>query len=179
MRKNSKNFIALVVSVVLVFSMTAVAMFSAFADDANIAAKEGVTAEIEDSSAVAEESTTEIPDTSKPDDVDESTTKTEDTSKEDPATVEGLVGDVNKDKKVTSADARLALRICLKLEKDVDDYMLVASDSNNDKFVKSEDARFILRYALHIGNKDNTVIGQTIVSVKGSISVVTILDIND
>lgn len=183
MRNNSKKLGVLIVSIVLVFSMTAVAMFSAFADDAGLVAKdEPTTVAVEDSS-VAEDTTAAPEDSSVAESTTaapaEESTKTPDVStdpssessvSDDDHTVEGLVGDVDKDTKINSRDARLALRICLRLD-EADDYALVAADANNDLVVKSQDARFILRYAIRIGKDDKTVIGSTIISEKGSISI--------
>lgn len=57
---------------------------------------------------------------------------------------EYLVGDVDGDNKVTSSDARLALRASVKLEK-LDEIALLAADVDHDGTVTSSDARLILR----------------------------------
>lgn len=54
--------------------------------------------------------------------------------------------DVNRDGKVTAADARLALRCSAKLEK-LDVVRFIAADVNNDNKVTAADARKILRKA--------------------------------
>ncbi|MBR3868760.1 MAG: dockerin type I repeat-containing protein [Clostridia bacterium] len=55
-----------------------------------------------------------------------------------------MLGDVNKDGKITAADARLALRISAKLETP-NEYQLVAADMTLDKKITAADARKILR----------------------------------
>ncbi len=57
---------------------------------------------------------------------------------------EYLIGDVDGDNKVTSSDARLALRASVKLEK-LDEIALLAADVDDDGAVTSSDARLILR----------------------------------
>ena len=59
---------------------------------------------------------------------------------------EYLPGDVNGDGKVTSADARLALRAAAKLE-ELDETQKQAADVNGDGRIASADARTILRVA--------------------------------
>lgn len=55
-----------------------------------------------------------------------------------------LLGDVNKDGKLTAADARLALRVSAKLET-LTDYILKVADMNKDGKITAADARTILR----------------------------------
>ena len=55
-----------------------------------------------------------------------------------------LIGDVNKDGKITAADARLALRISAKIDTP-DEYQKIAADYNKDTKITAMDARLILR----------------------------------
>ena len=55
-----------------------------------------------------------------------------------------MLGDVNKDGKITAADARLALRVSAKLET-LTDYILKVADMNKDGKITAADARTILR----------------------------------
>ena len=55
-----------------------------------------------------------------------------------------LLGDVNKDSKLTAADARIALRVSAKLET-LTDYILKVADMNKDGKITAADARTILR----------------------------------
>ncbi|MBR1811686.1 MAG: phosphodiester glycosidase family protein [Clostridia bacterium] len=78
----------------------------------------------------------------------------------------GVVGDLNQDGKINSADARLALRISARL--DVPDaYRLVAADADGDRYIKSSDARLLLRYAARLLKNDEepNIIGYDIVKV--------------
>ncbi len=61
------------------------------------------------------------------------------------------LGDTNDDGKVNSNDARLALRIAVKLET-ADTRQQLAADINNDKKIDSADARMILRAAVKLEN---------------------------
>ena len=58
------------------------------------------------------------------------------------------MGDVNGDSRVTSADARLVLRVSVQLETLSDDAALAAADYNGDGHITSADARLILRAAV-------------------------------
>ncbi len=60
-----------------------------------------------------------------------------------------LLGDVNKDGKITAMDARLALRIAAKIDTP-DDYQAVAANYNKDDKITAADARLILRKAARI-----------------------------
>lgn len=60
-------------------------------------------------------------------------------------------GDVNGDNRITSADARLALRIALKLD-EVSVTVFFFADVNGDNNVTTADARVILRAALNLQN---------------------------
>ena len=60
-----------------------------------------------------------------------------------------LLGDVNKDGKITAMDARLALRIAAKIDTP-DDYQSVAANYNKDDKITAADARLILRKAARI-----------------------------
>ena len=62
---------------------------------------------------------------------------------------ETILGDVDDDKKITAADARLALRIAAKLEK-VSAEQYKAADVNGDGIVTSADARKILRHSANL-----------------------------
>lgn len=57
---------------------------------------------------------------------------------------EYILGDVNADSRITAADARLALRASVALEK-FDKLQTLAADANKDKVVTAADARMILR----------------------------------
>ena len=63
------------------------------------------------------------------------------------------MGDVNGDGSITTADARLALRIAVALEKGTADQCLVA-DVSGDDLVQTKDARRILQVAIHIYDED-------------------------
>ena len=63
------------------------------------------------------------------------------------------LGDVNGDGKVTSADARLALRAALSLEA-LSSSQVLAADANRDGYIRSSDARMILRVALKLDTFD-------------------------
>ena len=60
-----------------------------------------------------------------------------------------MMCDLNKDGKVTTADARLALRIALRLD-NADDITKAAADVDGDGSVTTADARLILRIALDL-----------------------------
>lgn len=62
---------------------------------------------------------------------------------------EYVFGDVNRDGKLTAADARLVLRNAAKLE-DLDIYQTIIADVNNDRKVTPIDARLILRAAARL-----------------------------
>ena len=55
-----------------------------------------------------------------------------------------MLGDVNKDGKITAADARLALRVSAKLET-LTDYIAKAADMDSNGKITAADARKILR----------------------------------
>ena len=55
-----------------------------------------------------------------------------------------MLGDVNKDGRITAMDARLALRIAAKIDTP-DDYQKTAANYNKDKNITAADARLILR----------------------------------
>ena len=65
------------------------------------------------------------------------------------SSTEILVGDVNKDGKITAMDARLALRIAAKIDTP-DEYQKVAANYNKDDKITAADARLILRKAARI-----------------------------
>jgi len=57
---------------------------------------------------------------------------------------EYILGDVNRDGKLTASDARLALRVSANLE-EIDIYQQIIADVNNDRRVTAMDARLFLR----------------------------------
>lgn len=63
-----------------------------------------------------------------------------------------MLGDVNLDKKITAADARLALRISARLENypAVDNVVFLNADVNGDGVITAADARIILRVSAGI-----------------------------
>lgn len=63
--------------------------------------------------------------------------------------ITAVKGDINQDGRVTSSDARTALRISLKLETPMANILDVA-DMNNDEKITTADARIILRVALKL-----------------------------
>ncbi len=65
----------------------------------------------------------------------------------EPSEPEYVLGDVNGDGRITSADARLALRAAVSLET-LDAVQLLSADANGDGKVTSADARLILRVAV-------------------------------
>ena len=65
----------------------------------------------------------------------------------EPSEPEYVLGDVNDDGRITSADARLALRAAVSLET-LDAVQLLSADANGDGKVTSADARLILRVAV-------------------------------
>ena len=69
---------------------------------------------------------------------------TEPTEPSDPAYT---LGDINGDNRITSADARLALRAAVRLEV-LSDLEFLAADADGDGQVRSSDARLILRAAI-------------------------------
>ena len=60
-----------------------------------------------------------------------------------------MLGDVNKDGKITAADARLALRYSAKLETP-NEYQFVAANYNKDDKITAADARLILRKSARV-----------------------------
>lgn len=66
---------------------------------------------------------------------------------------EQLLGDVNFDGKITAADARKIIRICVGLEKS-DKNILTLADINLDKKVNSEDARLALRRSIGLNETE-------------------------
>ncbi|MDR1631075.1 MAG: dockerin type I repeat-containing protein [Oscillospiraceae bacterium] len=63
-------------------------------------------------------------------------------------------GDVNKDGKLTAADARLALRVAAQLEGDLDAIQLWVADVEADNKITANDARTILRVSARIDSFD-------------------------
>ena len=155
MRKSSKTFMTVLLSVVLVLTMSVVAMFSAFAD-AGVAGENGTTAAPSESTTAAPVVTT-VPASSV---VDEDTTK-EPTTK-DNNNVVGMVGDLNGDGKVNSADARLVLRICAKLDV-ANALQKVLADANHDLLVRSDDARLVLRFAAKLDAADDSFLTKDVI----------------
>ena len=66
-------------------------------------------------------------------------------------------GDVDGNGKVESADARLALRASVKLEKDIVEGTAAfrAADVTGDGVIKAEDARYILRASVKLEDLNN------------------------
>ena len=60
-----------------------------------------------------------------------------------------LLGDINKNGSIEAADARLALRFSVELEKFTDAQLIIADTDNNGKITAS-DARNILRYSVKL-----------------------------
>ena len=103
---------------------------------------------------ITTEPSTKVPETdpATKEPVTEEKTTVEPTTKEvttkEPATdapVSIRLGDVNLDKKITAADARLALRIAAKLEPKATNEQLAAADVIADGKITAKDARLILR----------------------------------
>ncbi|MBR6779723.1 MAG: dockerin type I repeat-containing protein, partial [Clostridia bacterium] len=69
------------------------------------------------------------------------------TIKDPNAAVQYMLGDINEDSNVTTADARLALRNAVGLEK-LSDIQLLAADINKNGEIETSDARMILRAAV-------------------------------
>ena len=163
MKKSSKNVLAIIISIVLVVSMATDVMISAFADNAALTAEpttaEETEPEVTETEAPAEE-TTVAPvseETTAAEETEPEATETEapeESTTENDGDVVGIVGDVSSNGKVNSADARLALRICARLDTP-DELDLVEADANGDKYVKSSDARIILRYAARLEKPDD------------------------
>ncbi|MCH5199184.1 MAG: leucine-rich repeat protein [Oscillospiraceae bacterium] len=65
------------------------------------------------------------------------------------------MADLNGDGEITAADARIALRIAVKLD-DADDALKAAADVDSDKRVTAADARFILRIAVGLEKYTST-----------------------
>ncbi len=79
--------------------------------------------------------------------IDESNSKSKDNNENDLR--EYLLGDVDKDGKITAADARLTLRIAVALEQ-TDDLGRLLSDADGDGNVTAADARLVLRVAVDL-----------------------------
>lgn len=62
---------------------------------------------------------------------------------------EGLLGDVNNDERITSADAQQILRYSAHLI-EFDSIQMQRADVSNDGRITSNDAQWILRYAAHL-----------------------------
>ena len=79
-----------------------------------------------------------------------------------------LLGDVDTDGNITSADARLALRYAVKLDEYDDDQKLLA-DADKDGKLTSADARLILRVAVKLEDLsgESVVLGTTAASPEG------------
>ena len=75
------------------------------------------------------------------------------TPSETPGEPDYTLGDVNGDGKVTSADARLALRAALSLEM-LNPRQALAADTDKNGIIRSSDARMILRVALKLDTFD-------------------------
>ncbi|MBQ6862961.1 MAG: dockerin type I repeat-containing protein [Clostridia bacterium] len=64
------------------------------------------------------------------------------------------VGDIDGDGQINAADARLALRYAVGLEKNLNDVALAAADSNEDGKILADDARMILRKSVGLHTED-------------------------
>ena len=179
-----KNLFAIVLSVVLVLSMTTVAMFSVFASEANNNVVEPATDEITTEATTADETEVTEPVETEPTTAEPAPAETTEAPAEEDTTeaatdesttaapeVVGMVGDLNGDAKVNSADARLVLRMCAKLEPGFvqDSLKCFVADANGDGIVKSEDARQILRKAAKLSLSDEAAarLGKSVVVVEG------------
>lgn len=71
------------------------------------------------------------------------------------------IGDVDKDGEITSADARIILRLSVSLEK-MTAFRKVISDIDRDNSITSEDARKVLRYSvMHVKTPIDTILYNT------------------
>ena len=78
---------------------------------------------------------------------------TEPSTQPSPSDQQYITGDVNGDGKVTSGDARLALRAAVKLDK-LNEEQTKAADTDKDGNIRSSDARKILRVAVKLDQFD-------------------------
>ena len=85
--------------------------------------------------------------------------KTEASSETESEVTENVIfyGDMDKDGRVTPADARIALRIAASLEIPTADQLKLA-DVNGDGFVRASDARLILRAAVGLDPMFSTIV---------------------
>ena len=118
------------------------------------------TAQAPDATSAAPVTTTEpisqstAPHTTAPDaDITLPITSAPPTPSETPGEPDYTLGDVNGDGKVTSADARLALRAALSLEM-LNPRQALAADTDKNGIIRSSDARMILRVALKLDTFD-------------------------
>ena len=185
-RKSSKNVLA----VLLVLCISTVALFTAFSSNVLVPEVAGTTEEATTEAATTEEATTEevtepivTEEPSSEEPSSEVTTEepsevtTEEPSEvttEKPGVLVGVVGDVNQDGRITTADARIALRICVQLENPTD-LQLVLADANGDKVLRTADARLILRYAIHLTDADS-IVGSEVRVLEGAEAGVTVIE---
>ncbi|MBQ5440532.1 MAG: dockerin type I repeat-containing protein, partial [Clostridia bacterium] len=85
-------------------------------------------------------------------DNDSETSDTDDTDSKNTVTI--LVGDVNKDEKITARDSLLAQRYVIKLTS-LDELAALAADVNNDGKVDNRDCLDILRYSIGVAVKSD------------------------
>ena len=184
-RKSSKNVLA----VLLVLCISTVALFTAFSSDVIVPEVAGTTEEATTEAATTEEATTEEvtepivteePSSEEPssevttEEPSEVTTEPSEATTEEPGVLVGVVGDVNQDDHITTADARIALRICVQLENPTD-LQLVLADANGDKVLRTADARLILRYAIHLTDADS-IVGSEVRVLEGAEAGVTVIE---
>lgn len=74
-----------------------------------------------------------------------------------------MLGDANNDRKITAIDARLILRIAIKLEKVLDDDMFIRCDVNKDGKITPTDARLVLRAAMKLIDSYDEVEDSTVI----------------
>ncbi len=117
---------------------------------AEITTAESTTAEITTAETTTSEITTAEPTTVEPTTAEKTTAEptTKEVTTKEPVTdapVSYRLGDVNLDKKITAADARLALRISAKLEPKATDVQRFVADVVANGKIQANDARLILR----------------------------------
>ncbi|MBQ6164703.1 MAG: leucine-rich repeat protein [Clostridia bacterium] len=112
---------------------------SAKADDSTTGTSDSTSAKVDDSTKTTEK----VDDSTK---APESSEKTTDEKTTSAPGKEYSVGDINRDGKTNSSDARFILRVSARLEKLADNLKALA-DANGDGKINSSDARKVLRIA--------------------------------
>ena len=125
---------------------------------AEITTAEPTTAEITTAETTTSEITTAEPTTVEPTTAEKTTAEptTKEVTTKEPVTdapVSYRLGDVNLDKKITAADARLALRISAKLEPKATDVQHFVADVVANGKIQANDARLILRVSAKLENE--------------------------